>query len=98
MSIVLTDAARRQLLASSPAEGHVPRIDAEMSGGCGVSVRFSLVWEEPRRGDTVVPLGDDLFLHLDRFTERYLEEHTLVDYSETDGFIFGDGFNSSCTT
>ncbi|WP_050179745.1 hypothetical protein [Domibacillus robiginosus] len=98
MNIVLTDAARRQLLVSSPDDGRVPRIDAEMTGGCGVSVRLSLVWDEPRRMDITIPVGDHVSLHLDRFTKRYAGEHLLVDYNETDGFVLGEAFDSSCTT
>lgn len=97
MNIVLTDAARQQLLFSKPNDGRVLRIDAVMSGGCGVSVRLSIVWEEPRRNDTVLSLGNALQLHIDRFTERYIEEKTVVDYTEADGFVFGNVFDAGCT-
>ena len=97
MNIVLTEAARRQLLLSKPNDGRVLRIDAVMSGGCGVSVRLSIVWEEPRRNDTILSLDDALQLHIDRFTERYLEEKTIVDYTEAAGFVFGSGFDAGCT-
>lgn len=98
MNIVLTEAARRQLILSKPNDGRVLRIDAVMSGGCGVSVRLSIVWEEPRRNDTILSLGDALQLHIDRFTERYIEEKTIVDYTEAAGFVFGNRFDAGCTT
>ena len=35
-------------------EGHSPRIDANLAGGCGVSVAFTLIFDEPRVGDTTI--------------------------------------------
>ena len=35
-------------------EEQSPRIDADVAGGCGMSVKFSLVFDEPRRNDTVI--------------------------------------------
>ncbi|MET1030055.1 iron-sulfur cluster biosynthesis family protein [Domibacillus tundrae] len=97
MKIVLTPSARQQLLDWPVTASQLPRIDANMSGGCGISVQFSLVLDEPRRNDAVIDCGDGIVLHIDRFTERYMEEEMAVDFTDDAGFIFGDSYDSSCT-
>ncbi|OES44992.1 iron-sulfur cluster biosynthesis family protein [Domibacillus iocasae] len=97
MKIELTLSARQQLLGWPVTESQVPRIDANLSGGCSLSVHFSLVLDEPRRNDTVIDCGDGVSLYIDRFTDRYMEEETVVDYTDEDGFIFKNSFGSSCT-
>ena len=49
MIITLTEAALSKLKEMVVEEGHSPRIDANVAGGCGVSVAFKLVFDEPRR-------------------------------------------------
>ena len=36
-----------------------------------------------------------LKLPIDRFTKRYLDEETQIDYTEENGFIVGESFASS---
>ena len=97
MKVMLTPLAREKLKGMPVTESDVLRIDAEMRGGCGISVQFSIVLDEPRRNDAVIDCGAGVFLHIDRFTERYMEEETVVDYTDDAGFIIGDSFDSSCT-
>ena len=75
-------------------EKHSPRIDADVAGGCGISVKFSLVFDEPRRNDTVIEY-EDIQLQIDPFTKRYLDEETQIDYTDEHGFIVGESFTSS---
>ena len=97
MKMELTLSARQQLTQWPVTESQVPRIDANLSGGCGLSVHFSLVLDEPRRNDTIIDCGDGISLYIDRFTERYLGEETFIDYTGDAGFIFKDSFDSGCT-
>ena len=50
MIVTLTEAALSKLKEMVVEEEHSPRIDANIAGGCGVSVAFKLVFDEPRRG------------------------------------------------
>lgn len=94
MIITMTGAALEKL-KSVPLKGEtVPRIDADIAGGCGVSVTFRLVFDEPRRNDNVIEY-DGIQIHLDRFTKRSLDEETPIDYSENRGFLVGESFASS---
>ena len=54
MIVTLTEAALSKLKEMVVEEEHSPRIDANVAGGCGVSVAFKLVFDEPRRGDTII--------------------------------------------
>jgi Fe-S cluster assembly iron-binding protein IscA len=94
MIITITEAAKNKLTDMIVSEGKIPRIDAEVSGGCGVSVRFSIVFDEPRRNDLTIE-QDGIQLWLDRFTKRYLDEETQIDYSDDRGFLVGESFASS---
>jgi Fe-S cluster assembly iron-binding protein IscA len=94
MIVTLTEAALSKLKETVVAEGQSPRIDANVAGGCGVSVAFRLVFDEPRRADTVIEY-EGIKISIDRFTKRYLEEVTPIDYTEENGFIVGESFASS---
>lgn len=71
-----------------------PRIDAEVAGGCGMTVKFSIVFDEPRRNDFIIEM-DGIQIRLDRFTKRYINEETGIDYSDEYGFQVGESFASS---
>ncbi|WP_231603559.1 iron-sulfur cluster biosynthesis family protein [Bacillus sp. FJAT-27231] len=92
--IRLTEPAVKQLKAMVLEEKNSPRIDADVAGGCGVSVRFQLVFDEPRRNDKVIDC-QGIEIRMDRFTERYLDTETQVDYTEELGFLVGESFTSS---
>ncbi|WP_046174489.1 iron-sulfur cluster biosynthesis family protein [Domibacillus indicus] len=96
MNIILTEAARQQLLDWPIEENAVIRLDANVSGGCGMAVQFSIVLDEPRRNDTAYDCGHGIFLCMDLFTRRYLEEELIIDYTNASGFSFADSFGSSC--
>lgn len=38
---------------------------------------------------------DGIQIRFDRFTKRYLEEETQIDYNEEKGFIVGESFAQS---
>ncbi|MFE4353527.1 iron-sulfur cluster biosynthesis family protein [Peribacillus butanolivorans] len=94
MVVKITVAAIIKLKEMARKDAHIPRIDADIAGGCGVSVKFSLVLDEPRRNDTIIEY-EGVQLRLDHFTKRYLDEETQIDYLEDRGFIVGDSFASS---
>ncbi|MCM3651949.1 iron-sulfur cluster biosynthesis family protein [Metabacillus litoralis] len=94
MVITLTDAALKKLKEKMLVEQHSPRIDADIAGGCGISVKFSLVFDESRRNDTVIEY-DEIQIRIDKFTKRYLDEETQIDYSDEQGFLVGESFESS---
>lgn len=71
-----------------------PRIDADVAGGCGMTVKFSIVFDEPRRNDLIIEM-DGIQIRLDRFTKRYLDEETHIDYNDVNGFLVGESFSSS---
>lgn len=74
-------------------EEQSPRIDASVVGGCGMSIKFKLVFDELRKNDTVFEC-DGIQIRMDRFTKRYLAEETTIDYTDEHGFLGGDSFAS----
>jgi len=92
--IKMTEAAIHKLKELAEKEEGIPRIDAEVSGGCGMSVKFSIVFDEPRRNDLCMEI-EGIELRMDRFTKRYLDEETEIDYQDKQGFLVGDSFTSS---
>lgn len=94
MVILLTEAALNKIKEKIFTEKHSPRIDADITGGCGLSVKFSLVFDESRRNDTVIE-HEGIQIRIDHFTKRYLDEGTQIDYSDEHGFLIGDSFVSS---
>lgn len=94
MMIKMTEAAINKLKELLANENFNPRIDAEISGGCGISVKFSIVFDEPRRNDLCIEI-EGIQIQIDRFTKRYLDEEMHIDYSEEQGFVVGENFASS---
>lgn len=94
MVINLTEAALNKLKAMVFKGEQLPRIDADVAGGCGVSVKFKLVFDEPRRNDLVIEY-EGLQIRMDRFTKRYLDIETHIDYTDEHGFLIGESFASS---
>ncbi|MGE6612421.1 iron-sulfur cluster biosynthesis family protein [Peribacillus sp. NPDC076916] len=92
--IKITEAAMNKLKEMTCKCAQIPRIDADIAGGCGVSVKFSLLLDEPRRNDVFIEY-EGIQLRLDHFTKRYLDEETQIDYKEDCGFIVGEGFASN---
>src|SRR3954453_19860519 len=94
MMLKMTEAATNKLKELAVNEDGIPRIDAEVAGGCGMSVKFSILFDEPRRNDLCIEM-DGIQIRLDRFTKRYLDEETEIDYQDEHGFLVGDSFISS---
>ncbi|MCQ6275941.1 hypothetical protein JMM81_13410 [Bacillus sp. V3B] len=94
MIIELTEAALDKLGEIELREEQSPRIDANVAGGCGVSVKFTLVFDELRRNDIVIEYSG-IQIRIDRFTKRYLDEVTQIDYTDEHGFLVGESFASS---
>lgn len=94
MIIKMTEAAIHKLKELAGIYEGIPRIDAEVAGGCGISVKFSILFDEPRRNDLCIEI-EGIQLRMDRFTKRYLNEDTEIDYLEEQGFLVGDSFISS---
>ncbi|USK67586.1 iron-sulfur cluster biosynthesis family protein [Peribacillus frigoritolerans] len=94
MIVKITEAAMNKLKEMTRKDAQIPRIDADIAGGCGVSVKFSLLLDEPRRNDVIIEY-EGVQLRLDSFTKRYLDEETQIDYIEDSGFIVGESFASS---
>ncbi|MBM7644157.1 Fe-S cluster assembly iron-binding protein IscA [Scopulibacillus daqui] len=94
MVIKLTESALNKLKEQIMTEKQLPRIDADVRGGCGLSVNFTLVFDEPRRNDEIIKF-DGIQIRIDRFTKRYLDEETQIDYSHEHGFFTGESFASS---
>ena len=93
MDIIVTAAALDKLKEIVSKEKLSPRIDANIAGGCGISVKFALIFDEPRRNDTVIDY-EDIQIQIDPFTKRYLGEFTQIDYTAEDGFLVGEDFIS----
>ena len=93
MIIKITDAAKQAIYNMNLNVNQQPRIDAVVAGGCGVSLKFSFIFDEPRQNDIVFEL-DGIQIRMDNFTKRYLEE-TVLDYKTEQGFIVGYSFESS---
>jgi Fe-S cluster assembly iron-binding protein IscA len=94
MMIKMTESAMKRLKEMVVNGEQTPRIDAEVAGGCGISVKFSIVWDEPRQNDFLIEM-DGIQIRLDRFTKRYLDEVTHIDYHDEQGFLVGESFASS---
>lgn len=93
MVITLTETALKKLEKLEIKEGQIPRIDADISGGCGMSVTFKFIVDEPRKNDRVFE-QNGIRIGMDRFTLRNLDEETQIDYSEEHGFMVGESFTS----
>jgi Fe-S cluster assembly iron-binding protein IscA len=93
IDIIITAAASEKLKEIVSKENHSPRIDANIAGGCGISVQFELLFDEPRRNDTVIDY-ENIQIQIDPFTKRYLGEVTQIDYTDEDGFLVGENFIS----
>jgi Fe-S cluster assembly iron-binding protein IscA len=94
MLIKMTESALKKIKEMVFNGEQTPRIDAEVAGGCGMTVKFSLVFDEPRRNDIIIEM-DGIQIRLDRFTKRYLDEETQIDYYDDRGFLVGESFASS---
>ncbi len=94
MLIKMTEAARNKLNEMVDNRAQTPRIDADVAGGCGMTVKFSIVFDEPRRNDLTIEM-DGIQIRFDRFTKRYLNVETQIDYSDEHGFLVGESFASS---
>lgn len=94
MLIKITETAMEKLKEIMLKEQQSPRIDADVAGGCGVSVKFSLVFDEPRRNDSTIE-HEGIQFRMDLFTKRYLNEETLIDYTDETGFLVGESFEAS---
>ncbi|WP_066255291.1 iron-sulfur cluster biosynthesis family protein [Neobacillus drentensis] len=94
MLIKMTEAARYKLKEMVVNRAQTPRIDADVAGGCGMTVKFSIVFDEPRRNDLTIEM-DGIQIRFDRFTKRYLNVETQIDYSDEHGFLVGESFASS---
>ncbi|RHW36571.1 hypothetical protein D1B33_09165 [Lysinibacillus yapensis] len=94
MMITITEAAMNKLKEIMLREGQSPRLDADVAGGCGMSVKLSLVFDEPRLNDTNIEY-EGIQFKMDHFTKRYLNEETLIDYTNATGFLVGDSFEAS---
>ncbi|MFD1706767.1 iron-sulfur cluster biosynthesis family protein [Siminovitchia sediminis] len=93
MVIRLTEAAVNKLRNMKMKDGHIPRMDANISGGCGMAVSFKFFIDEKRRNDHVFQYNG-IQIAMDRLTLRYLNKDAQVDYNEKSGFIVGEGFSS----
>ncbi|MGP7818615.1 iron-sulfur cluster biosynthesis family protein [Niallia sp. 01092] len=94
MILRLTDSALNELKKMVLKEEQLPRIDANVAGGCGMSVKFSLIFDESRRNDTVIEY-DSIQIQIDHFTKRYLDGETQIDYKDDVGFLIGESYASS---
>ncbi len=94
MIVMLTKSALTKLKEIELEKEQAPRIDASIAGGCGVSVKFTLIFDEPRRGDIVME-DSGIQIRLDRFTKRYLYLEAHIDYTDEHGFLVGEHFASS---
>ncbi|NGY76075.1 iron-sulfur cluster biosynthesis family protein (plasmid) [Bacillus megaterium] len=94
MLLKLTEAAFRQLKTMELQKGQTPRIETDITGGCGISIEFTLVIDEPRRNDILLTY-ESFQIHIDQFTKRYLDEETKIDYRDKEGFLVGESFASN---
>jgi Fe-S cluster assembly iron-binding protein IscA len=62
------------------------RVIGELVGGCGMTVEFSLVWDDLLPGDSQTAIGPATIV-IDRETEEYIGSATLtIDYRDQQGF------------
>lgn len=69
LALLLIEVALNKIKEKIFTEKHSPRIDADITGGCGMSVKFSLIFDESRRNDTVLE-HEGIQIRIDRFTKR----------------------------
>jgi Fe-S cluster assembly iron-binding protein IscA len=94
MVITLTEPALNKLKEMVFKDEQSPRIDADIAGGCGMTVKFTLVFDEPRRNDTLIEY-EGIQIRMDRFTQGYLDEEVQIDYTDERGFLIGETLTSS---
>ncbi|WP_017472539.1 iron-sulfur cluster biosynthesis family protein [Amphibacillus jilinensis] len=86
MKIMITNQAQDQLNHLNLTDGLLPRIDAELTGGCGLAISYVFIFDQQRKLDTIYrPHG--IPIRMDYVTQKYLN-HTgvTIDYNEADGF------------
>ncbi|UOQ84050.1 iron-sulfur cluster biosynthesis family protein [Gracilibacillus salinarum] len=88
MNITLTKLAQKALQTETIPEGQLPRLDAELTGGCGISLTYSLIVDEKRPMDTIIEINGITF-QIDHFTKRYLDTETslVIDYCADKGYF-----------
>lgn len=85
MNVFVTETALARLRQIWP-EGKVLRIIGELIGGCGMTVEYSLVWDERSAQDILVE-QDGLVIVTDAETVAFIAEPTLtIDYRENQGY------------
>ncbi|QGH36944.1 hypothetical protein GI584_05845 [Gracilibacillus salitolerans] len=93
--IHITKEAQQKLLSIELQDGVLPRIDAEVAGGCGLTVNYVFIFDHARRNDTIYQ-SNGFPIRVDYFTKRYLEGNApTIDYA--DGFhVINDVEFDSC--
>jgi Fe-S cluster assembly iron-binding protein IscA len=94
MVITLTEMALNKLKVMKLQKEQFPRIDADIAGGCGMSIRLRIIFDEARRNDILVEY-EGIQIRIDHFTKRYLDKEVKIDYNNRSGFLIGDSYESS---
>ncbi|MDX8044354.1 iron-sulfur cluster biosynthesis family protein [Gracilibacillus sp. S3-1-1] len=96
MKIELTESAVHQLQSLKLTDGQLPRIDANMKGGCGLAIDYLFLVDERRKNDYIYQTNG-ISIQMDHFTRRYLAEDTVtIDYT-TEFLVLSEvDFDSSC--
>ncbi len=93
MFITFSKEAVERLKSVELEKGNFPRIDATMGGSCGLSVNFSLIFDEARRNDLLFEEAG-IKIRIDHFAKRYLQDDIYIDYTDEHGFVIGESYDS----
>ncbi|WP_139488784.1 iron-sulfur cluster biosynthesis family protein [Brevibacillus dissolubilis] len=87
MNIEIKESAALKLKAAAkPSEDKIVRILGEIVGGCGMTVEYSLVWDEPAANDRLIE-GEGFTLAIDPETEGYMDTSGVkLEYYDNQGY------------
>lgn len=94
MVVTLTEPALNKLKEMVFKDEQSPRIDANITGGCGMSIKFMLVFDEPRRNDIIIE-HEGIEIRIDHFTKKYLDTEVKIDCNDENDFLIGNNYESN---
>ncbi len=84
--IHITKEAQQKLSSIELQDGVLPRVDTNVTGGCGLTINYLFIFDQARKNDTIYH-SYGVSIRVDPFTKRYLEGNPpTIDYSDSNGF------------
>lgn len=89
MELTVTPSAKKELQKVSVPEGKALRIDAELSGCCGLTYTVKLIVDELRPDDVVI-YQEPIRFFIDHFTRKYVGDELVLDFAPSLGYTLAN--------